>query len=210
MIDMSFKTEQEHKGIDIKTDFLYGLVVILPIVVTVWLIKVTIQLFSGPIYYVLGQKIPLLISLLITLVLITAIGLLARNIIGKMLINYFEKVMGKIPIVNIVYKSIKQVIGSFSFNKKNFLGAVLIEYPRKGTYALGFVTKEVVKGVKDKDGKNLVEGMSAVFVPTTPNPTSGYFLYAKQSELTPLDISVEDSVKILMSAGVLEPGQDLS
>ena len=207
---MSFKTEQEHKGIDIKTDFLYGLVVILPIVVTVWLIKVTIQLFSGPIYYVLGQKIPLLISLLITLVLITAIGLLARNIIGKMLINYFEKVMGKIPIVNIVYKSIKQVIGSFSFNKKNFLGAVLIEYPRKGTYALGFVTKEVVKGVKDKDGKNLVEGMSAVFVPTTPNPTSGYFLYAKQSELTPLDISVEDSVKILMSAGVLEPGQDLS
>ena len=98
----------------------------------------------------------------------------------------------------------------FHLTKKSLLGAVLIEYPRKGTYALGFVTKQLVKGVKDKDGKNIVEGMSAVFVPTTPNPTSGYFLYAKQSELTPLDISVEDSVKILMSAGVLEPGQDLS
>ena len=115
---MNFKSDEDNKGFDIKTDFLYGLVVILPIVVTVWLIKVSIQLFSGPIYYVLGQKIPLLISLFITLVFITFIGVLARNIIGKMLINYFGKIMGKIPIVSIVYKSIKQVIGSFSFNKK--------------------------------------------------------------------------------------------
>lgn len=198
-------SEQHKRGFDIKTDFLYGLFVILPVVVTIWVIKVTIRVLSGPISWVFGERLPILLSLLITLLIVIAVGLLARNIIGKILIDSFERMMEKIPIVSILYRSIKQVIHSFSFNNKNFLDVILVEYPRPGIYALGYITKKKVIGVRDRNGENPLKDMSAVFIPTTPNPTSGYFLYVKTSELIQVNISIEDSVKIVMSAGVLGP-----
>jgi len=196
--------EAPKRGLNLKRDFLYGMILILPVAGTIWLVSVTIELFSGPMSALFGRKLPGFASFLLTLLLITLVGILARNIIGRAVLTWFELLMSRIPIVNIIYKSIKQVVNAFSFQQK-MLATVLVEYPRKGMFALGFLTRESANGVVDMDGKDRVEGLSAVFIPTTPNPTSGYFLYLKSSEITKLDISVEDSVKILMSAGVLSP-----
>ena len=198
---------QDDNSFNLKTNFLYGLFVLLPIIVTIWLVKFSISLLSGPLDLFFGQHVPPLLSVAISLIVITLVGVLAKNFIGKMVLSTVEGIMARIPVINIIYKSTKQVINAFSFQEKKLLGAVLLEYPRPGTWALGFITREFASGVKDKDGNDLVEGMCAVFVPTTPNPTSGYFLYVKHSEVKRLDMSIEDSVKILMSAGVLSSEQ---
>lgn len=201
---MDDKKTEHKKGLNLKRDFLYGMILILPVAGTIWLVTITIDLFSVPMSILFGRKIPGFASFLLTLVVITLVGILARNIIGKAVFTWFELLMSRIPIINIIYKSIKQVVNAFSFQKK-MLATVLVEYPRKGMFALGFLTREHASGLRDRDGKDRVEGLSAVFIPTTPNPTSGYFLYLKTSEIIKLDVSVEDSVKILMSAGVLSP-----
>ncbi len=190
----------------LKTDFLYGLFFILPFIATVWLVIFSIKLISGPISQLLGKDIPIVISFLITIGLITFIGLLARNILGRALLKTFDALVSKIPFVNRIYNSVRQLISAFSFQDK-LLSAVFLEYPRKGVWAMGFITKEDPKGILNHDGEELVSGMCSVFVPTTPNPTSGYFIYVKKDELIPLKMSVEDSVKILMSAGVITPGE---
>ncbi|RAP33580.1 DUF502 domain-containing protein [Candidatus Marinamargulisbacteria bacterium SCGC AG-439-L15] len=188
----------------LKKDFFYGLLFILPIIATIWLVIFLIHLFSGPVSNLFGRSIPTSLSFVLTIVFITFIGLLARNIIGRAILKYFEAIISRIPFVNIVYKSFRQVTQAFSFQEK-LLSAVMLEYPRKGAWALGFVTKEFPQGVVDKEGNNIVENMCSVFVPTTPNPTSGYFIYVKKEDLRELDMSVEESVKILMSAGVITP-----
>tara|TARA_A100001011_G_C14292159_1_gene836727 strand:+ start:1597 stop:2217 length:621 start_codon:yes stop_codon:yes gene_type:complete len=190
----------------LKTDFLYGLFFILPFIATVWLVIFSIRLISGPISQLLGKDIPILVSFCITIGVITFIGLLARNILGRALLKAFEGIVSKIPLVNRIYNSVRQLISAFSFQDK-LLSAVFLEYPRKGVWAMGFITKKDPKGILNEAGEDLVPDMCSVFVPTTPNPTSGYFIYVKKEELIPLKMSVEDSVKILMSAGVITPGE---
>ena len=194
--------------LNIKKDFMYGLVVILPVFSTIWLVMLSIEIFAGPVSSLFGQNIPHLASFILTLILITLIGIIARNVIGKIVLRTLDDVMHKIPIVNIVYKSIKQVLASFSFQEK-LMSAVLVEYPRKGLWAIGFITKDDPHGVIDKSGKDRVKGMCSVFIPTTPNPTSGYFLYADPADLVPLHLSIEESVKLVMSAGVLTPDSSI-
>ena len=194
--------ENEKSKFDIKRDFLYGLIMILPIITTIWLVKFSVGLMSGPAIAIFGKNFPPIASFALTLIFITGIGILARNIIGRAVLNYVEHLMSRIPIINIIYKSVKQIVNAFSFQDK-MLSAVMVEYPRKGMWALGFLTNENPSGVMSKSGEDKVEGMVSVFIPTTPNPTSGYFLYLNKSEVVELDTSIEDSVKLLMSAGVL-------
>jgi uncharacterized membrane protein len=105
-----------------------------------------------------------------------------------------------------VYRSTKQIINAFSFNKnKSLMRSVLVEYPRKGMWAIGFVTLDEVKGLTTADGQDIGAGKIAVFLPTTPNPTSGYFVYVDKSEVLEIDLTVEESIKVLMSAGVVSP-----
>lgn len=191
--------------LNFKNDFVTGLFLLLPIFATVWVLNLFVRLLSVPVQVVLGQTIPSLLSFLISVIFITVIGFFGRNIVGKAVLSYVESVLAKIPLVNTLYKSVKQVVGSFSMQKENLAAAVLIEYPRKGIWCLGFVTKEHARGFMDHQGTDLVEGKCAVFVPTTPNPTSGFFVYVDREELKFLDVSIEDSIKTLMSAGVVSP-----
>ena len=187
----------------LKTTFLYGLFVIIPIALTIWIVVSLIQLISGPISSLFGQSISQLSSFGLSILLITVVGFLAKNYLGQAVINTIESILLKIPLIRLIYKSIKQVANSLSFKQKA-LSCVLIEYPRKGTYALGWITNENPLPLNTTSGQNVVEDLISVFVPTTPNPTSGYFLYVKREDCQELDISIEDSIKLLMSAGVLD------
>jgi uncharacterized membrane protein len=179
--------------------------VILPIVATIWLLHVSITILSGPLSAILPQNIPLSISFLITILAITFIGIAAKNYFGKNIINFFEALLNKIPFINTIYRSTTQIVNAFSTKNKSFLSAVLLEYPRKGIWALGFVTKNDASGLRNAEGKDIGKGHSSVFVPTTPNPTSGVFIFVKSTELVPLELTVEESIKLLMSAGVVSP-----
>ena len=189
----------------VRRDFLYGLFVVLPAVATIVVVVFLINIISGPVSALFGRKIPPILSFFITFIAITLIGIAARNIIGKAVLSFIEDLMNRIPIVNTVYKSMKQIISAFTLQKKGLLSAVLIEYPRKGVWALAFVTKDEVEGLVDINGVDHSGGKCSVFVPTTPNPTSGYYIYVNKKDVIPLSISVEESVKVLMSAGVLSP-----
>lgn len=190
-------------GHNLKSNFFYGLILILPLVATVWIVKFSIKIISGPLASFMERDVPIIVSFLLTILVIYIIGFAARNIIGNAIITFFEKFLAKIPIISIIYKSVKQIITAFSFNKKSMMDAVLVEYPRKGTWAIGFITRESDIHLFDREGKDHGEGMCSIFVPTTPNPTSGYFIYVKQTDIIRLAMSVEESIKVLMSAGVV-------
>ena len=198
--------EKETLSQRLRNNFFYGLFIILPVFATFWFVAIVIDLISGPIAALLGQHIPTSVSFAISVSLIFLTGVTARNFFGKMVLRFFEAVFEKTPLVNTVYKSTKQIINAFSFNKnKSLMKAVLVEYPRKGVWAIGFVTHNNVKGLVSKSGTDLGFGKMAVFLPTTPNPTSGYFIYVDASEVEELDMTVEESIKVLMSAGVVSP-----
>tara|TARA_Y100001970_G_scaffold274093_1_gene373302 strand:- start:229 stop:849 length:621 start_codon:yes stop_codon:yes gene_type:complete len=190
-----------------RRNFLYGLIVILPVAVTFWLLKLLINLFSGPFSSLFGDQVPEVVFFIVGIILIALVGFIARNIIGRYLLKIIEGIMTRIPIIKTIYGSVKQIVTAFSFQNKGLLSAVLVEYPRKGIWALGFLTQENVVGLLDDKGTDLGENKVAVFVPTTPNPTSGYYVYFDEKDVKKLAMSVEDSVKVLMSAGVVNPGQ---
>lgn len=194
---------------NIQRDFLYGLFVIIPMVFTVWFVVFSISFISGPVSVFLGEDAPsatkTLISFVLTLILIWGVGLMTRHYIGKTFISVIENILNRIPVISRIYRSVKQIVTAFTLNNKKILSTVLVEYPRKGMWALGFLTKKNASGLKEKGGTDFGEGKCAIFVPTTPNPTSGYFIYVKQEDLIYLDLSVEEGVKVLMSAGVFTP-----
>ena len=203
-------TKKDSMHLNFKSDFLTGLIVLLPIFATIWILNLVINILSGPVQVLFGEKsIHPIVAFIISAFFITLMGLLARNIIGRAVLNYVESVMGRIPIISTIYKSLKQVIGTFSLKKDKLLSAVLLEYPRKGIWAMGFITREKSEGMINQQGEDVVEGKCSVFVPTTPNPTSGYFIYIDRKDLHELNISIEESIKILMSAGVLSPSSNL-
>ena len=190
----------------IRNNFLYGLFVILPIFATFWFVSLVIDVISGPLSSLLGQRIPTSVSFAVSLLLIFLIGVTARNFFGRMILTFFEAIFEKTPLVNTVYRSTKQIINAFSFNKnKSLMRSVLVEYPRKEMWAIGFVTLDEVKGLKTESGEDVGEGKIAVFLPTTPNPTSGYFVYVNKDDVLEIDLTVEESIKVLMSAGVVSP-----
>jgi uncharacterized membrane protein len=206
----SIDKKEESIGKKIRRDFFYGLFVLLPTIATISLVTIFINLISGPINNLFNQKIPPIASFIITISLITVIGLIARNFIGAAILRFVENLFIRVPIINTIYKSIKQIVNAFSFKNKNLLGAVLVEYPKKGTWALAFLTKENASGLYTKDNENITEGKCALFVPTTPNPTSGYLIYVNRSEIKELAMSIEDSIKVLMSAGFVSPEANLA
>jgi len=192
-------------GKGLRRDFFYGIIVILPTIATIGLVIFSINIISGPVSAMFGQKIPMIVSFLLTLLFITLTGLATRHFIGAAVLKLFENYMYRIPIISSIYKSMKQIVNVFSFQDKNLLGAVLVEYPKEDTWALAFITKENASGIISKTGENITENKVALFVPTTPNPTSGYLIYVDRKKVKELALSVEDSVKLLMSAGVIAP-----
>lgn len=185
--------------------FLAGIAVVLPIWIT-YLIVVDF-LLSGvdgllaPIFVgIFGVRIYGL-GVLTTLLLILMVGALTRNMVGRRLVSLGERILLKIPIVKNVYAASKQFLDAFTVpGKSAFRQVVLVQYPREGVYAIGFVASVAVPGWNG-DGEPTVN----VFMPTAPNPTSGYVILVPQRELLPLPITVEEGLKLVVSGGIIVP-----
>lgn len=193
----------------VRLNFFYGLVVVLPVFATVWLVLFIIEWITGPASTLIGPGMPQLFSFVVTIIFIILVGLIAKNYVGKIILNFVESVFVKIPIIGAIYTSSKQIISAFSLKDTKNLVPVLVEYPRKDLWALGFITQENVAGINLQDGSEFGNNQLAVFIPTTPNPTSGYFVYSDKDAIKRLDMSVEQSIKLLMSAGVINPSSRL-
>ena len=196
----------------LRRDFLTGLVVLIPIVLTVYLVwsvisfidKVVIPLIP-PRYNPIDQfdiYVPGL-GVFLFLIATTLIGSLASGFIGRQAIFLSEKILSRTPIINTVYNSIKQIIQAvFKTDGTNFKQPCLIEYPRKGIWAVAFISAESTGEIKKKiDMGSLV----TVFLPTTPNPTSGFMLFIPKKDILLLEMSVEDAAKLIISAGLVMP-----
>ena len=182
--------------------FFAGAVVLVPIGITIYLSIIIIKISSkilpkelNPNYY-LPFDIPGL-EILIALILITFIGWLSVSFLGKKIIDFINSLFKKIPILRTIYSAIGQMTESLSKTDNKQKSVVLLEYPRKGIWAVGFATKENEGIIKDKINDEVVN----VFVPTTPNPTSGFLLMVPKKDLIYLDITFEQASKFIVSAG---------
>ena len=186
--------------------FITGVVVLIPIGITIYLtlfiVKVSSKILPkelNPNHY-LPYDIPG-VEIIISVFLITFIGWLSLSFIGKRLLKLFEDVLKRIPILRTIYSAITQMTETFTKSEGNSKNVVLVEYPRKGSWAVGFATKENTPGIVDKTKQNLVN----VFIPTTPNPTSGFLLMFPKEEVIYLDITFEQASKFIVSAGTSDP-----
>ena len=190
----------------IRNYFITGIVVLIPIGITIYLTKFLISISSKIIpkeintNHYLPYDIPGL-EILIALILITFIGWLSLSFIGKRFLDFFNNVLSKIPILRTIYAAIVQMTETFTNKSSDKKNVVLVEYPRKGTWAVGFATKDNSGEISDKTNKKLVN----VFVPTTPNPTSGFLLMFPKEDVIYLDISFEEASKFIVSAGTSNP-----
>ncbi|MGR3759358.1 DUF502 domain-containing protein [Roseobacteraceae bacterium NS-SX3] len=199
----------------LRASFLTGLVVIAPVGLTVWLLwSVTGWVDSVVLPLVPHQFRPeqyiginlrgvgLIIFLLFTIV----VGWIAKGIIGRSLINFAESLVDRMPVVRTIYSGIKQISETvFAQTERSFDKACLIQYPRRGIWAIGFVSttaKGEVASRAEVSGR-----LMSVFVPTTPNPTSGFLLFFPEEDVIELDMSVEDAAKLVISAGLVYPNQ---
>ena len=190
----------------LRNNFIAGVVVLIPIGITLYLTVFIINISSklipkeiNPNHY-LPYNIPGL-EILIAVFLITIIGWISLSFIGKRLFNFFEAILNKIPIIRTIYSAVEQLIETFTSSKSDKKTVVLVEYPRKGVYAVGFATKENTGEIRKKAGKELLN----VFVPTTPNPTSGFLLMFPKDEVIFLDLTFEEASKFIVSAGSFNP-----
>lgn len=192
-----------------KRFFITGLLVWIPLVITVWVIMLLIDTLESFVPRFLssealfGVSVPGF-SVILVLAVVVLTGLVTANLIGRSLFEQWEKLLGRIPLVRSIYNSVKQVSDTvLAPNGQAFREAVLVEYPRKGAWTIAFLTGapggEVV-------GKLPVECVS-VYVPTTPNPTSGFFLMLPRSDVVKLDMTVDAALKYIVSMGVVVPAE---
>ena len=182
--------------------FIAGIVVLIPFGITIYITLFIISISSkilpkeiNPNHY-LPYNIPGL-EIIISLFLITFIGWLSLSFLGKKLLDLFNRILKKIPILRTIYSAIGQMTETFTKNNNTEKNVVLIEYPRKGCWAVGFATKDNSGEISSKTNKKLVN----VFVPTTPNPTSGFLIMFPKDEMIYLDMSFEEASKFIVSAG---------
>ena len=137
------------------------------------------------------------VALALAVVLVSAAGVLARYYIGKRLLQWLDTAMLNVPLLNKFYGAVKQINEAFAGNKNSFKTVVLVEFPGPGSYSVGFITSESQGEVQQKAGQNLV----SVFIPTTPNPTSGFLILVPEGKVSKLDMSVADGIKYIVSLG---------
>ncbi len=189
---------------------LAGLLLWLPLGVTILTFRFLLNLMDRMLFLLppayrpeqwLGFRVPGL-GLILTILLLLVTGILAANLIGRRLVSLYEAFLARIPFVRSVYgavKSFSEVV--LSGSSTSFKKVVLIEYPRMGMYSVAFQTSEDAEEIQARTGSTVV----TVFLPTTPNPTSGYMLFVQRSEVTVLDMSVEEALKLVVSLGVVVP-----
>lgn len=191
-----------------------GLLVWLPLAATLFIIGLFIELLDRTILLLpesyrpeslLGFHVPGMgVFLALGVLLLT--GMLAANLLGRKTVELWENILNRIPLVRSIYNSVKQISSTIlTSSGKSFRKVVLVEYPRDGVWSMGFLTNEDLDLATDIPGT----GMSAVFVPTAPNPTSGFIIMASRGEIIELDLSIEDGFKYIISMGVIVPDRQL-
>ena len=199
---MAIKEKKSNFFTRLRNYFIAGIVVLIPLGITVYLTILIITISSkilpkeiNPNHY-LPYNIPGL-EIIISLFIITFIGWLSLSFLGRKFLNIFNNILKKIPILRTIYSALGQMTQTFTNTDSKRKNVVLIEYPRKGSWAVGFATKDNVGEITAKTNKKLVN----VFVPTTPNPTSGFLLMFPKDEVIYLDMSFEEASKFIVSAG---------
>ena len=189
-----------------KNYFITGLFSIIPLAITFTIIKWLFEFFSKPgkkmINYILPNSnapiIENIIGFILTFLFIYLIGVIISNVLGKRLYLFFEKILAKIPLINYIYNTIKQIIDTLAISQKQaFKKVVYIEYPKKDVWTIALVTGES----KDSEGNEYYQ----IFVPTTPNPTSGFMLYIKKENTKETNMNIDEGLKIIISGGMLAP-----
>ena len=200
------KNNKKSIALKIRNYFFTGIIVLIPIGFTLYLSKFLINFSAklipaglNPNTY-LPYSIPG-IEIVLTIIFITIVGGLSLSFLGKKFLQLIDDLFKKIPILRTIYSAIGQMTESFRNEDTNKKSVVLLEYPRKGSWAVGFATKENTGEIKYKTNINLVN----VFVPTTPNPTSGFLLMLPKEDLIYLDMSFEEASKFIVSAGTSTP-----
>lgn len=194
----------------IKRYFITGLLIWVPLVITAWVLSVIVNTLDQSLHLLpevmhpknlFGFSIPG-VGALLTLGMILLTGLLATNFIGEKLVRWWNALLSRIPVVNSVYKAVKQVSDTlFAPNGNAFRKALLVQYPREGSWTIAFLT-----GTPGGDIKNHLDGQYvSVYVPTTPNPTSGFFLMMPAKDVVELEMSVDEALKYIISMGVVAP-----
>ena len=186
--------------------FITGIVVLVPIGITLYLTKFFISVSSKLIPSEINPNnyLPFLIpglEIILAIIFITLIVYLSLSFIGKKILQLFNDLLKKIPILRTIYSAIGQMAATLAPKRKSKKSVVLIEYPRKGSWAVGFATKDNKGEISNKTNRNLVN----VFVPTTPNPTSGFLLMVPKDDLIFLDMTFEEASKFIVSAGTSTP-----
>ena len=199
---------------DLKNDLIAGLLVVIPLATTIWL---TITIASWVINFltkvpkqinpfdglnpILVNLLNFLVGLAVPLLSILLIGLMARNIAGRWLLDFGERLLQAIPLAGSVYKTLKQLLETILKSNDKFRRVILVEYPRRGIWALGFVTNTVSAEIES----HLQGSTISIFVPTTPNPTTGWYAIVPENEVITLSMSVEDAFKVIISGGIVNP-----
>lgn len=194
----------------IKRYFLTGLLIWVPLVITAWVLSMIVDTLDQSLRLLpeaihpknlIGFSIPG-VGALLTLAMILLTGLLATNFIGEKLVGWWNALLSRIPVVNSVYKAVKQVSDTlFAPNGNAFRKALLVQYPREGAWTIAFLT-----GAPGGDIRNHLHGdYVSVYVPTTPNPTSGFFLMLPRADVVELDMTVDEALKYIISMGVVAP-----
>lgn len=201
---------------NLKNDLIAGLLVIIPLATTIWLtftiaswainfltrIPKQLNPFDG-LHPILTNFLNFLVGLTAPLIFILLIGLMARNIAGKWLLDVGERVLQAIPLAGSVYKTLKQILETLLRDSHSkFRRVVMVEYPRQGIWTMGFVTGPISGEIKSKLPQ---QEMLSIFIPTTPNPTSGWYAVVPEDDVINLSISIEDAFKVLISGGIVSP-----
>lgn len=195
-----------------KKYFITGLLVLVPLVITIWVLKTLIGVMDQSLlllpeawhpYTLFGRNIPGIGAILTVLIVLTT-GIIATNFFGKQLISLWEKMLNRVPFVKSIYSSVKQVSDTlFSESGNAFRKAVLVQYPRPNSWAIAFLT-----GTPGGDVNNHLPGeYVSIYVPTTPNPTSGFFLMLPKADVIELEMSVDEALKYIISMGVVAPSK---
>ena len=199
----------------IRTNIFVGLILVTPLVITAfvanWLFRAITNQFIGffPRDYASGnmEYVFRIAALFIVILVLFVVGVLVRNIVGRKLYQFGDHVLTKIPVINGIYVAIRQVIDAFLTQRETlFNQVVMVEYPRKGIFSVGFLTATTPQSFRSHipEGRPSDEYV-AVFIPTTPNPTSGWLCFVPKSDVTPLPYSSGDAMKMIVSAGVVYP-----
>ena len=191
--------------------FLAGIVITAPIGITLYVSYIIINFVDERMRRLLPNEVnpdkylpfdlPGL-GILIVFLLLTFIGFIAAGLLGRVLVRLGERIISKVPVVRSIYSALKQIFQTvLASSSESFREVVLIEYPRKGLWAIAFITGKTQGEVKQKLNKDLVN----IFLPTTPNPTSGFLLFVPKSDLLVLDMTIEEGIKMVISGGIVTP-----